>query len=112
MDNTQITSKVRSLLLTGDSVSDGAITFYIDLTKQLIKTECSATAYPSEMDNVLIDVIVALVNRRGKEGFNSVSEGDVSVSISSSLYELLQGYASVFRSYKEAQNTAPKLRFI
>lgn len=112
MDNTQIISKVRSLLLTGDSVSDDAITFYIDLVKKIIKAKCKATEYPTEMDEVLIDVVMAFINRRGKEGFSNIAEGEVSVSVNSMINSLLADYDVVFEDYISRNTVSNKVRFI
>ena len=108
MDNSTMISTIRDLLLSGDSVSDDAITFYIGLVKKRIKSKCYASEYPTVMDEITIDIVVSYINRRGKEGYSNESEGEVSVSM---IGDLLTPYMDDFEAYKKSQG-AGKLRFI
>lgn len=108
MDNPEIITKVKSVLLEGDSVKETTIAFYIDLVKGMVKSRCGAAVYPQEMDNITIDVVVGFINRRGKEGFSQASEGEVNQTL---LGDLLQPYGEDFAAYVKRNKTG-KLRFI
>ena len=101
-------STIRKILLEGDSVSDDAITFYISLVKDMVRTRCKAEIYPVEMDHIAIDVVVSFINRRGKEGFSSESEGDIRTDM---LGNLLAPYAADFDAFAKSQG-AGKMRFL
>lgn len=108
MDNPEMITKVKSVLLEGDSVKETTIAFYVDLVKGLVKSRCGATEYPQEMNYITIDVVVGYINRRGKEGFSQASEGEVNQTI---LGNLLQPYGEDFAAYIKRHRTG-KLRFI
>lgn len=108
MDDSTMISTIKKLLLAGDSVSDEAITFYIGLVKKRIKAKCDASTYPTDMDEITIDIVVSYINRRGKEGYSNESEGEVSVSM---IADLLAPYSDDFEAYKKSQGTG-KLRFL
>lgn len=101
---------VKKILLEGDSTSDDAITFYIELVQGLIKSACGVlpnNPMPDEFNPIAIDVVAAYCNRRGKEGNQSVKEGEITSNI---LTDLLYPYKASFAEYKERSRGA--VRFL
>ena len=65
-------------LLTNNK-NDALINLFITKTKKEIET-ITKTIYIEAMDNVLVDMIVVKLNKKGNEGINSISASGISES--------------------------------
>lgn len=69
--------KIQSLTSYTDYVK---INVYIEMTQDEIKEICKLDSYITELDNVLVEMVIIKLNRLGNEGLTSVSMNGASES--------------------------------
>ncbi|WP_069999442.1 phage head-tail connector protein [Cellulosilyticum sp. I15G10I2] len=72
---------LEQIKLLSDNKNDALINLLITKTKKEIETITKLT-YIEAMDNVLVDIVIVKLNRKGNEGINSISASGMSESYS------------------------------
>lgn len=101
---------VKKILLTGDDTPDDVITIFIGVVEDQIAFECEEKTMPEAFKNIGTMIVVSLCNQRGKEGFNTEREGELSVDIAR---DLLYPYRPQFKAYvKRKDKKVSRVMFI
>ncbi len=57
---------------------DAKISIYIEMVQEEIKEICRLDEYSSDMDNILVDMVIVKLNRSGNEGIANISMSGIS----------------------------------
>lgn len=67
--------KIKALTTYTD---DAKISVYIDMVQDELKEICKLDAYTTELDNILVDMVIVKLNRAGNEGLANISMSGIS----------------------------------
>ena len=71
---------LQKIKILTNCTNDALINLYIEMTQEELKDVCKLTSYLPELDNVLVDIVVIKLNRKGNEGISSTNMNGTSES--------------------------------
>lgn len=90
--------RIKRILGFIDETKDSILNDFIEMYSNAIIVKCGATEFPTEMNFVLVDAVIARYNKIGSEGLKSENIDVVSMTYHD---DILSPYDSYFVEYKK-----------
>ncbi|KNY26329.1 phage head-tail connector protein [Pseudobacteroides cellulosolvens] len=84
MTNSEILSTAKLLLDISDTSQDAIINYYISALQRRIVNICGLSSFPTELSDLVVDIIVRKIKDDRLDGLDSVNMGDTNIKIKGS----------------------------